>query len=492
MNDLEMLMLLKGASASPLNEYTATGNPLSFETNKAKPLNQLLIPWTPTQSGSGDPSPTNVRPIYGVSGVTAYRAGNNLAQFAPVVMTQDREKTGLTFHAINKSLVHIKGKATANTYLTEGNLETNLFLKAGTYTLSTNLPLNSTSRSYLYSKDATISYHAAYDGHPATITLADDVPNVNVQIMVNNGAEIDMDVWVMLVRGNTAETYSPYSGTSYPVTFPALGNNLFDKSAITAGKTWWKGNKVDSIDNNASAKIPVEPGETYTLVRTHNRQGTMCYFDSDGVYVNQDIEHWGLNPSTYTIPNGIYYVGFTVLDDSLDTAMFVKGSSAGSYEPYTNTVYGGSLDVTTGVLTVDRAEKTLNGSETGWNSYTHESYGTSFYINITGKKAEKLSSICDAYKNIINCFGVTGYGLYGVFSDHETLSRLYFRAPNENVTDLVGFKAWLADNPIQVVYPLATPLTYQLTPQQVTALIGTNTIWSDTNGSNTAKYLKKG
>ena len=48
-----------------------------------------------------------------------------------------------------------------------------------------------------------------------------------------------------------------------------------------------------------------------------------------------------------------------------------------------------------------------------------------------------------------------------------------------------------ASTEIQVVYPLATPQEIQLTPEQITALVGDNTIWSDTNGENTVVYLKK-
>ena len=39
---------------------------------------------------------------------------------------------------------------------------------------------------------------------------------------------------------------------------------------------------------------------------------------------------------------------------------------------------------------------------------------------------------------------------------------------------------------------MAEPYTVQLTPTEVNALLGDNVIWSDTNGSNTAIYLKKG
>ena len=75
---LKKLMFLKAASGDNLKEYEATGNPVAFETNVAKALTGLTIPFTPVQSGSGDPSPENVRPISGITGLTAYRTGKNM------------------------------------------------------------------------------------------------------------------------------------------------------------------------------------------------------------------------------------------------------------------------------------------------------------------------------------------------------------------------------------------------------------------------------
>ena len=61
--------------------------------------------------------------------------------------------------------------------------------------------------------------------------------------------------------------------------------------------------------------------------------------------------------------------------------------------------------------------------------------------------------------------------------------------PDRNVT---AFKEWLATQysngtPLTTVSFLATPLTYQLTPQQLTTLLGTNHIWADT-GDVTLEY----
>ena len=56
-------------------------------------------------------------------------------------------------------------------------------------------------------------------------------------------------------------------------------------------------------------------------------------------------------------------------------------------------------------------------------------------------------------------------------------SKLYVFLP---VSDETEFKSYLASNPLQVVYELATPTTIQLTPQKIQLLKGTNTLTAST------------
>ncbi|OUN23673.1 hypothetical protein B5G34_00835 [Flavonifractor sp. An82] len=42
------------------------------------------------------------------------------------------------------------------------------------------------------------------------------------------------------------------------------------------------------------------------------------------------------------------------------------------------------------------------------------------------------------------------------------------------------FKAWLDTQNVQIVYKIENPITIQLTPQEIIALSGTNTIYTDT------------
>lgn len=72
------LMVLGAMAGGKLVEDTATGNPLTFITDVSKPLKSLLVPFLPVQSGSGDPSPENIRPIVAWDGVKVWNGGKNV------------------------------------------------------------------------------------------------------------------------------------------------------------------------------------------------------------------------------------------------------------------------------------------------------------------------------------------------------------------------------------------------------------------------------
>ena len=67
---------LTGGSLLPWETFV--GNPLQFNAPKAHTLKSLKVEFSPIQSGSGDPSPDNVRPISGWTGANIYDTGSNV------------------------------------------------------------------------------------------------------------------------------------------------------------------------------------------------------------------------------------------------------------------------------------------------------------------------------------------------------------------------------------------------------------------------------
>lgn len=344
---LKKLMFMKAAAGGGAAvEATATGNPLTFLTDLARPLKSLLIPFTPVQSGTGDPSPQNIRSI---------------------------------------------------------------------------LP---------------------WDG---------------------------LSVW---------------NG----------GKNLFNKETVSTG-VWWKGSVLGGYPNHrASALIPVKAGSYYTIDRNSNAQNAVCLFDKDRVYVDQ------LTFDNYIkariIPDGICYVGITVSVDALDTAIVCAGQTASAYEPYkpiTETdivfpspVYGGTLDVVSGVLTV--THKLVKISSLSW------AYQANWNGRFRGSANDKdgvqatvtANVFCDSYKSELGTNSndniVCGYG--------KGIGGLIYIKDSSFGEDAEAFVETMGEH--YICYPVVNPQTVTLTPTQLTALIGNNTIWSDADGQMTAIYLKKG
>lgn len=144
-------------------------------------------------------------------------------------------------------------------------------------------------------------------------------------------------------------------------------------------------------------------------------------------------------------------------------------TSAGDGTTYTTalgqTVYGGTLDVVSGELVVDRAMVDL-----GTLNWTYRSNVGGFSCAPQPTAKDKFNATCSAYP----------YG--GAYSDlnDKGCGYIYYNqifVKDSDYTDTTAFKT--AMNGVQLVYELATPQTYQLTPQEVSLITGTNNVWSD-------------
>ena len=130
------------------------------------------------------------------------------------------------------------------------------------------------------------------------------------------------------------------------------------------------------------------------------------------------------------------------------------------------TVYGGTLDVVTGVLTVDRTyftDKWKNGTgATSIGSYTRRK----FTHAVKSKYPNYVKTpIC----NVANYKAGFAEDSLHFYVNDDLSSNIIVFLPND--TD--------GETDIQVCYELATPLTYQLTGQDIITLVGDNYIWSD-------------
>lgn len=140
------------------------------------------------------------------------------------------------------------------------------------------------------------------------------------------------------------------------------------------------------------------------------------------------------------------------------------------------TVYAGTVDLVSGRLEVTHAGVTLDGGET----YAGNSPATAIALNTTQFTNPMASGtwIADEYALCSHFEKVASSSYFGVRFGANNTQVYFYKLSELGITTIEEFKTWLASNNVTITYPLATPLTYNLTPTQVMSLLGENTVWS--------------
>ena len=200
------------------------------------------------------------------------------------------------------------------------------------------------------------------------------------------------------------------------------------------------------------------------------------YYDDCGIFV-------GANQLFSPYANECPILGW----DSLT----VYHSGADTSNPQTisitlgSTIYSGTVDVVTGVVTVTMASVDL-GTLTWYRNGTYPI----FYAVLTNSKTESGQISTGAMSSQYAIENVAWYQLSDnhmvLFKGLQTAGVNSICVRDDRFPDADSFSA--AMNGVQLVYELAEPLTIQLTPQEVESLAGDNTLWSDANQPLTITY----
>ena len=166
--------------------------------------------WTPTQEGSGDPSPENIRPIKGRTEIKVERCGENLLNITPFNTTL---KNGITFDYVPEGGIHIQGTASANAdsptfpiwHLPPGKY----------YGLNTGDGIAASIVVQRNGQNKWLNFKGNFEILPGDITIY-------CYIIVTNGASFDITIYPYIVSGTTAPTtYTPYIGSTNTLTLPS-------------------------------------------------------------------------------------------------------------------------------------------------------------------------------------------------------------------------------------------------------------------------------
>ena len=472
-----------GAIVPDLPWKTITGNPLSFIARTAHALKSCVVGIEPVQDLHGQANP--------------YPAGGG--------------KNLINNERYNASSNVFFGGATSNAATSNPSI----ILPAGTYTLSVETADGATTNLYGRNRTTQVDIFAAYNVKSKSFTLTETTELI-LWAYKSGYSSADAIKTVQVESGSSATSYAPYSNicpisgfTGANVT--RTGKNLvpvltgYNSNGLTVdansdgslrihGKATGSGGYITSGIATLSQKI--SSGQNFTISVTNNVPVRICYFlYLDGTSKQSLDISANSNSATNTASsqlNGVRLYVSTVANTDYDFTIYPQlelGSTATSYEKNNSitipiswqseagTVYGGSLDVTTGVLTVTRKAITVNGTQS-----VNASSSNRFYINIgEAKKVDATNqntldtTISDRFKSVtwgrlsypdgnLSCAPVYGNGI--AFRD-------------DSITTAADWVTYFTNNPTQFSYELNTPVTYQLTAQQVSAIVGENNMWTD-------------
>ena len=184
-------------------------------------------------------------------------------------------------------------------------------------------------------------------------------------------------------------------------------------------------------------------------------------------------------PSSPIAING--FTGITVKHSGSDTSDY--NSYPISWQTEAGTVYGGSLDLISGELTITHGIIDLGDLTWTYNESSYIGVPCFRSSNISDYKAGSTPYLC-------SCFAVKSPNRTAIDGD------LQIAVYNNNNNNLImRYDAYTDGGQVQtaltgqkLVYELSTPIEYDLTPQEITTLVGVNNIWGDTNGNASVEY----
>ena len=257
------------------------------------------------------------------------------------------------------------------------------------------------------------------------------------------------------------QTYTAGEGIDISDSGEIAVTNPMDDGRVSTKTTWSSLNIIQ--------KLTTPFTETGNTVTCHPVEGSPLYVVSDITAVQEGegdpspenirpISGW--DSATLYVGSNDYIIGFS------------------------ETVYGGTLDWTTGVLTVTWIGYTLTGNEE-WIIALDQTDNSNILTSLlpqTAMVSHRDAAKCSHYitqVSKLNSFWIESAGIYG-----------RIKVASTTIDDWKQYlsQQYDAQTPIQIVYEINQPYTIQLTPVQILAISGTNAVYCDTGDVTVTGY----
>ena len=486
-----------------------TTNIATFATDIKAPIKSIKTYFNPIQTGSGTPSPDNVRPISGWNDIQMVKCGKNLfnvkatqSQCYPANYgnTSLRRFVPNTLNRGMSATNYLDGEKLASFSISDNSLTANcrngyglgytFCLTPGeTYTLSgvSDSEYHSIGVCYYTVDDTYISGSENFQ-FPKTFTVPSNA-YITLLVFKSVGSGYNTDITysnIQLEKGSTATSYEPYNGelfiyspTEYTIT-PTTTTNLGVTWTINSdGTIDYEGTPTSWASCNPGRYYVRDPNEKIRIVifgDTGNVVLNACnIYDANGTKLASSSEG-----SRHTVIDFSQYENAFFVSINLKrwNNVYMKGTCRVIITSSLDEMYGGYVDLVKGEVVAEWMRYAFTGDETFYNTGT---WVTSFF---PAAAKQPFSGYCSHYP-----YAPYSRGKIGVMINEKTCTF------DGNIYDASGWKQFCKDQydnstPVMVAYRIREPIRYSLTPTQIKTLKGINNIWSDANGEIDVKYWK--
>ena len=278
----------------------------------------------------------------------------------------------------------------------------------------------------------------------------------------------------------------------HTIEFPIQGYNQWDEEWEVGGFNRTTGEKqTDTGKIRSKNFISVKPSTNYYICFPSGKSGSVLYYDRSKDFISIiDIA-----ASERTTPQNCYYMMFAMFNSygttyNNDISINYPATETDYYPYKGRTVYSGTLTVNedgTGQIVATMASVDL-----GTYTWVKDSVNGRWYKNsIPTYASTGANNKCSIYKNDVAVVG-NPTGIDNAIYSHKSSNNIFIVDRTKwNAMTEQEFKSALSG--VQFVYVLATPVTINLTVEQIETLIGFNYVWNNVGTTNiTFQYYTGG
>lgn len=265
----------------------------------------------------------------------------------------------------------------------------------------------------------------------------------------------------------------------------ASGKNLWDEQWELGGFYWDNGQPAPASDRIRSKNF-----NTIVGGQSYYGKGISAIFYYDAQY--NFISYTSAFNMVINAPSDAVYFKVTINRTSYTGASGINyPATATAYEPYNpltdlsiampGTIYGGTLDVESGELVVDKKKVLLSDLTVTYISGSNPVFEASNISDMLIPTGRRNNITCSAYKTIIASEASVENNTILSSGDDILIRDSRYTSASDLVSNM--------GNTV-IVYELATPITYHLTPHQVALLQGANVV--TTNGTSISLTHRQG